>query len=117
MDGINENVFEFLRNGHITTATVCQGRYINQIRESAKTHPDECKIDVENADGSIVAHFPTAWLKIRPPRKINLSEEEKEELRERLRKARESKNSKAVEELEDELGEDFEDEIIENTED
>ena len=79
-----ENNIEFLRNQQ--TATVCfsQGKYINKIKELKKKYPDDVDICVENADGTIVAHIPTKWVRISPPRQVELSEEKKEELRQRL---------------------------------
>lgn len=79
-----ENNIEFLRNQQ--TATVCfsQGKYINKIKELKKKYPDDVDICVENTDGTIVAHIPTKWVRISPPRQVELSEEKKEELRQRL---------------------------------
>ena len=37
-----------------------------------------------NDDGSIVARIPHSWFKITPPRKINISEEEKIKRSERM---------------------------------
>ena len=80
-----ENNIEFLRN-----QTVCfsQGRFINKVKALKEKYPDEVEICVENADGSIVAHIPTSWVRITPPQKRELTEEEKEVLRERLKNAR-----------------------------
>lgn len=71
-----ENNIEFLKGA--TTATVCfsQGRYVTRIRKLAESHPDECKILYTNSDGSIVAHIPTKWVKVSPPRKV--SDEQRE---------------------------------------
>lgn len=81
---MNENVIEFFRNAPIATVTFSQGRYVHKIKEYAKVHPDECQITAQNDDGSIVAHIPTSWIKIRPPRVMELTEEEKEIRRERF---------------------------------
>lgn len=88
---MNENVIEFLRDEKQATTTFSQRRFIHEIKEYAKTYPDECKIMAENDDGSIVAHIPTNWIKIRPPRKVDMSEERRNELRERFNKIRKDK--------------------------
>ena len=86
MDDLKENVIEFLLNEKVATISVCQGRYITRIKELAKKKPDECKITHTNRDGSIVAHIPVSWIRIKP--NMELSDERREELSERMRKLR-----------------------------
>ena len=75
--GCEENTIEFTRDSKTATVTFSQGRYISKIKKLAESHPEECKILVENKDGSIVARVPVSWIKINPGR--NISEEEREE--------------------------------------
>jgi len=81
-----ENVIEFMLDEKTATVTFTQGRYITRIKELAKKKPDECKITRTNRDGSIVAHIPVSWVKINPT--IELSEENRKERSERMRKLR-----------------------------
>jgi hypothetical protein len=83
MDDFKENVIEFLLNDKTATVTFTQGRFITRIKELAKRKPDKCQITAENADGSIVAHIPTSWVKINPEKE--LSEEQREKFAERAR--------------------------------
>ena len=89
-----ENVIEFLRNQKTATVSFSQPRYVNRIRDLAKNNPDDVEICAENEDGSITAHIPTSWVRIIPPRKVDMSEERKEELRERLAMYRERKENR-----------------------
>lgn len=82
-EDIHENVIEFERNYSRATGTFCQPRYISRIRKLAEERPEACQIVAENKDGTIVAHFPTEWIRINPPRE--LSEEEKNRLSEHAR--------------------------------
>lgn len=86
MSDNNENVIEFLKNQQ--TATVCfsQQRFVNRIMELAKNYPQVCVIKDMNNDGSIVAHIPVEWVKIRPPRQM--TEGQRIELVERLERIR-----------------------------
>lgn len=86
MSDNNENVIEFLRNQE--TATVCfsQPRYINRVLELANKYPGVVTITAINNDNSIVAHIPTKWVKITPPRQM--TEEQRIELADRLRQLR-----------------------------
>lgn len=81
-----ENVIEFMLDEKTATVTFTQGRYITRIKNLAKEKPDECKITYTNRDGSIVAHIPVSWIRINPT--MELSEERKKELSERMRKLR-----------------------------
>lgn len=80
--GENENVIEFLKDNNRATVTACQGRYITRLRKLAAERPDECQIVATNRTGSIVAHVPTSWVKISPPKQY--TEEQKAEMRGRL---------------------------------
>lgn len=86
-----ENVIEFLNGQKRTTVTLSQGRYKTKVEKLAKERPDECKILARNLDGTILAHVPTSWVKISPPRKVEMSEDRKEELRKQLANARNKK--------------------------
>lgn len=86
MSDSNENVIEFLRNQNTATVCFCQPRFANRVKSLAEKFPDEVKITAENKDGSIVAHIPTDWVKINPPRPM--SEERRAELAERFRRLR-----------------------------
>ena len=84
-----ENAIEFLYNDKTATCTFCNQRFINRVKKLSKEYK-ECEIVVENKDGSIIVHIPTKWIKISPPRK--LSEEQREQAAERLKKIMEEKN-------------------------
>ena len=81
---MTENVIEWIRNSPMATVTFCQGKYITKIRKLAERFPEECEIVAENEDGSILAHIPTKWIKINNTRR-ELSDEEREQLAERMR--------------------------------
>jgi hypothetical protein len=90
-DNVTENVIEFLRGQQRATATFCYGRMANRVKKLAEEHPEEVQIVAENPDGSIVAHFPVKWVKIMAPSKNRpeMSEEKKQELRERIKEINE----------------------------
>lgn len=70
-------------------------KWINRIRKLSEQYPDEVTIKnrPEDNDGCICATMPSEWLRISPPRKVDLSEERKAELSERLRMAREKQKA------------------------
>lgn len=81
----NENFIEFLTGGEHACATFTQKRMISSIRKYAKKKPDECRIIAENGDGSIVVSVPVTWVKVSPPRKVEMTDEQRRAAAERLR--------------------------------
>ena len=90
IDG-HENVIEWLDGNKIATVQLSGHRKLNnKVREWARDYPDEVQICGENDNGSIVAHIPAEYISLRRPTRRELSEDEKQKLRERLAKARAS---------------------------
>lgn len=79
---MNENVIEWLTNDSEVTVTLSQRKYITKVKKLQEKYPDEVRIVVENKDGSVVAKLPIKYIKISAPRKV--SEEQREQLRERF---------------------------------
>lgn len=84
-DHSNENNVEFLTGQRKVTFTFTARKYINRIKKYKESHPDDVDF-VENSGGSICGHVPLKWLKISPPRKVELTDEQKAERSERMRK-------------------------------
>lgn len=82
MESNNENVIEWIRDEERATLSLTQRRTINSVRKLAQKYPVECQIVAENKDGSICAHVPVNWVKVRPPRA--LTEEQKKRMGDRL---------------------------------
>lgn len=78
----NENVIEFLKGHNKATITFSQGRYKTRIKKLAEKFPEECNIIAENQDGSIRAHIPVTWVRIKPT--MSLTEEQRRAIANRL---------------------------------
>ena len=85
---MKETVYEHLDGCDTFTVTAAERGSIGMIRRLKDKHPDEVEIVAENADGSILAHLPYSWMRIVPKKKMELSEERRAEIAERLRGAR-----------------------------
>ena len=60
-------------------------KFINYINKMKEKYPDEVKINVVNPDGSLCADMPYEWIRMpSPPKRMNLTDEQKEERRLRL---------------------------------
>lgn len=70
----SENCIEFLTGESVATVTLTQRGRINNFKKLCQRFPEQMDY-IENADGSICGHIPTAWIKFRAPN--NLSAEER----------------------------------------
>lgn len=80
---MTENVIEWYTGNDTATVTFAQGKYKTKIRKLAEQYPNEVEIVAENKDGSLCAHVPLSYIRIMRPRDV--SEEERERLRQRAR--------------------------------
>lgn len=62
-------------------------RHVNTILRLAEEYPDEVTIKImpENNGGHILAWIPKRWIRISPPRKLDLTDERRAELSARAR--------------------------------
>ena len=86
----NENAIEWIKNSDTATVTFSQKRYVSKIEKLAKRFPDKVKIIHKNSDGSILAHIPVKAIKLQIVER-ELTDMQREELRERIEKARNSR--------------------------
>ncbi len=82
---MKENNIEWLTGQQTVTVTFTQARFINKVKKLAESNP-EVQILAENSDGSICAHIPLKFIKLSAPRQM--TEEQREQARERLKNAR-----------------------------
>ena len=87
MEGINENVIEWLRGDKVAAVTApSSSKLKGMITRLNARYPDEVEILTTNQDGSIFAHVPVDWVVIRKPKQLNLTDEQRAELSERMKK-------------------------------
>lgn len=77
---IRETCFEFVDTDDIATFYSSDRKYVNIIRKLKKKYPDDVDIRADNDDGSICAHVPKSWMRVRPPKKV--SEQQRARMRE-----------------------------------
>ena len=81
--GDDSMIVDFQNGAKLCTVSLSRKKWINLIEEYAEKYPNEVTIKYRNKDGSIVAHMPVTYLRIRRPTQLELSEEDREELRQR----------------------------------
>lgn len=69
-------------------------KWKNRIMKLADEYPEQVKITVypEDNDGCINAWIPAKWIRVKPPIKRSLTDEQRMAMSERLKKAREAGN-------------------------
>lgn len=62
-------------------------KHINKIRKLKEKYPDDVRIirEPEQNDGCIYAEIPVSWFSIRPPVKRVLTDEQRQEMSERMK--------------------------------
>lgn len=80
-----ENVIEFLKGEQTITVTFSQRKYITKVKKMAKQYPDQVEIVAENEDGSLCAHLPLKALHLYISKKREISEDEREQMRKRMK--------------------------------
>lgn len=96
MADFKETMIECLDVDKYATFCSAERRWINRINKLHEQYPDEVQIVYAPEDncGVIYAHIPKSWMKISPPKKTNMSEEQRVAAAERMRKAREARADK-----------------------
>ena len=84
-----ETIIEYTDRNKMSVYTN-EKKIINRIMKFKEENPDEITIYVkpEDNEGFIIAYMPASYLSLRPKRKVEMSEEEKDKLRERFEKVR-----------------------------
>lgn len=62
-------------------------RWINRIRKLKEQHPEEVRIirEPDGNDGCIYASVPVKWVRVNPTKKMNLTDEQRDKIRDRLK--------------------------------
>ena len=94
MSNFNETACDYLSCDKHATFCSSELKWINKILKRAEEYPDQVEIQVmpENNQGMILAHIPKRWFKIAPPRKSNMTDEQREAMAKRLADARDKRN-------------------------
>ena len=80
-----ENAIEFITGEKTATITASQVKLRNSLKRLAEERK-EVKLMVENADGSCVFRVPASWVKVSPPRTMTMTEEQRAEKSEQMKR-------------------------------
>lgn len=90
MADFKETCMEFLDVDPWATFCSSERKWINKILKLQGQYPNDVEIVClpEDNGGVILAHLPKTWMKISPPKKVTLTEEQKALRAERMRQVR-----------------------------
>lgn len=90
MTGTIETAFDYLGEDEKAYFSTSEKKWIRHIFELQKKHPGDVEIKVlpEDNDGCLCATLPKGWMKITPPRKLDLTDDQREERRRMVAVAR-----------------------------
>ena len=90
MDSIRETAYDWTSRDDAAFLSSNDPKVIKKIEEYASEHPNEVTIlqQPHKNGGYLMASIPKSWIRIKPPNKKNLTDEQREVLRKRLEKTR-----------------------------
>ena len=93
----NENMVEFLSGARTATVTFTNPKHIRKLKELYEEHSEDFRYFKLNKDGSVCAKIPLKWIRIsygRTGTKREMTEEQKQALKERLAAGRKKATKK-----------------------
>lgn len=92
MIDIRETAYNQTAESKTAQVTTNEHSWITKLLRLADAHPDEVQITHHPDDnyGYLLINVPKTWFKVSPPRKVNMTDEKKTALVERLQKARQN---------------------------
>lgn len=90
MAEFKETAFDYLDVSDHATFSSSERKWINKIYKLKEKYPNEVTIECAPDDnyGMLVAFIPKSWMKISPPKKVNLTDEQKAAMAERMRQSK-----------------------------
>ena len=76
MNDIRETSIDHVSGEDYATLFTSERKWINYIYKLKESHPDEVDIRHVNDDGSLIVHIPASWMKIKPKKKVVLTDEQ-----------------------------------------
>lgn len=89
---MRETGFDYVVEDDHATIWSTEKKWINKIINLQQEHPNDVKIihRPEDNNGMIYAHVPQNWFKLSPPKRVNMTEEQKAAAAERLKAIRQN---------------------------
>lgn len=93
MNDIRETSIDHVSGEDYAILFTSERKWINYVYKLKESHPDEVDIRHVNDDGSLIVHIPASWMKIKPKKKVVLTDEQIEASKARLERGRQKRLS------------------------
>ena len=96
MTNIIETALDYYGDEKTAYFSSSENKWIKKVMELKEKYPEEVKIKIypEDNDGCLCAVFPKTWFRISPPKKMELTEEDRLARRGRAKAARDARANK-----------------------
>ena len=84
MDSYNETTIDHISGAPFCGISTGERTIKNRLAKLLEQYPDDMELVADNQDGSVFYHVPWKWIRIKPPKKVVLTDEQKAALVERL---------------------------------
>lgn len=90
MAELKETCIERIAGDSYCTVYTSERKNMNKLVSLLNKYPNEVKL-ISNDGESVMVHVPADWMQfVRPPKKMNLTEEQRKAAAERLKKSKEN---------------------------
>ena len=89
---LRETSIEYLTCNDHAPLYSSEAKWMRKIKQLKSDYPDSVQIMNETSE-SMVVHIPKSWLKVTPPRKMTLTDEQRAAAADRMTKARQKKGA------------------------
>lgn len=90
-EDFKETSWDHLSGEKTASISTSEKKWIKVIQDLKEKYPEQVDIVAVEQDGSLLAHIPVDWLRIRPKKKTNMTEDQREAAAARLKLARQKK--------------------------
>lgn len=90
---ICETVVEYTRGNSYITVSSTDSNWVKKILKVCANNPEDTRIVAQNQDGSVCVKMPKSYLKLSPPKKNNLTDEQRKAVSRRLHPELHSNNN------------------------
>lgn len=91
MTDIRETAIDHVAGEDFASLYTSEVKWINLIRKLKEQYPDEVEIKHVNEDGSMLVHIPASWMKVKPKKKVCLTQAQIDASKARLELGRKKK--------------------------
>lgn len=88
-----ETAFDYLSSDDHATFYTTEAKWMRKIKALQQDYPNDIKI-INEDDETLLVHLPKSWMRIAPPRKMTLTDEQRAAAAERMANARKKKGDK-----------------------